>query len=350
MLTLPYQEWECYALFTTMNEWAQFLHDCGRRLSCILLEKVTANPDGDHGDEDVYRRIGTLENISDTYSFKMRYRVAEDSTVREAGSIRGMFEENPTGYTGKPEPKTWFNREEEGGDAESKATDVAGGTAEASANGRRDSASSTDTDYAEGEIWIWLVQYIQRKRWSIVREFKEKQDKGKRMMKEGSSNLERLGIHGQRNGGKGSDDESQVSRYGSLDNNNENEKCDERDEHNEQDEARENHKGYEQSDKDDDEEDRRRENLHLSVVIVQIHDNPSSNLPPIATAVDKRDAWRRLQEAQNLVSQTTAYGTNQPQDPAVALYQFDDVLHKWQELRGVVPWLERLEATEITLV
>ncbi|KAF5002473.1 hypothetical protein FDECE_10632 [Fusarium decemcellulare] len=350
MLTLPYQEWECYALFTTLNEWAQFLHDCGRRLSCILLERLSVDPESDHGVEDVYRRIGTLENINDTYSFKMRYRVAEDSTVREAGSIRGLFEENPTGYIGKPKPETWFNREEEGGDAQSKETDVAGDTAEASANGRRDSASSTDTDYAEGEIWIWLVQYIQRKRWSIVREFKEKKDKGEKMMKEGSSNLEQLRINGQRDGDKGNNDESQVSKCGSLDDNNESEKCDEQDEHNEQDEDEESHKGYEQSDKDDDEEDRRRENLHLSVVIVQIHDNPSSNLPPIATAVDKRDAWRRLQEAQNLVSQTPAYGTNQPQDPAAALYQFDDVLHQWQELRGVVPWLERLEATEITLV
>ncbi|KAF4943302.1 hypothetical protein FSARC_14956 [Fusarium sarcochroum] len=351
MLSLPYQEWECYALFTTLNEAAQFLRDCRRELSCILLENVTSNLDSDHGDENVYKRIGTLERISDTYSFKMRYRVAEDSTVREAGSFRDCFEENPTGYTGRPQPETWFNREEDGGAAESKETDVAEDTADASADGRRDSASSTDTDYAEGEIWIWLVQYIQRKRWSIVREFEEKQKKGKKTLKEGSSDLEQLGIHGQRNDDKVNDDESQVSKYGSPEDNNENDKCDEQDEQDGQDEAEEDHKGNEQSDKDnDEEEERRREDLHLSVVIVQTHDNPSSDLAPISTAVDKTDAWRRLQEAQNLVSQTTAYGTNQPHDPAATLYQFDDVLHEWQELRGVVPWLERLEATEIILV
>ncbi|KAJ4263315.1 hypothetical protein NW762_006133 [Fusarium torreyae] len=350
-LMLPYQEWECYALFTTLDEWAQFLRDCRRRLSCILLEKETANPDSDHGNKDVYRRVGTLENISDTYSFKMRYRVAEDSTVREAGSSREIFEMNPTGYAGKPQPDTWYSREEDSGATESKETDVASDTADAPANGRRDSVSSTDTDYAEGEIWIWLVQYIQRKRWSIIREEKEKQDKGGKMSMKGSTNLEQNGAHEQRDVDKGNNDESQVSKRGSPDDNSEREKCNEQDECNEEDEAEGDHEGNEQNVEDDDEEEERRlENLHLSVVIVQIHGNPSSNLPPIATAVDKRDAWKRLQEAQNLVSQTTAYGTNQPQDPAVALYQFDDVLYQWQELRGVVPWLERLEATEITLV
>ncbi|KAI8210176.1 hypothetical protein K4K52_012674 [Colletotrichum sp. SAR 10_76] len=379
MVTLPYQELECFALFTTLNEWAQFLCNCRRRLSCILLEKVTGDPDHGHEDESVYRRIGTLEDISDTYSFKMRYRVAENSTVREAGLSRDMFEENPTGYAGKPQPETWFHGEEDVGAAESDETDVAGDEVEASSSGRRDSASSTDADYAEGEIWIWLVQYIQRKRWSIIREYKEQQDKEKGRMK-GSSNLEQLGIRGQRTGDEGTDGESQVDNYGSLDNNIANEMCDDQDD--EQEEAEENDKGNEHSDQGDDEdedgkekadnskeeddnngqedsdsrgdsseeEDRHREDLHLSVVIVQIHNNPSSDLAPIGTAGDTRDAWKRLQEAKRFISQTMAYGENQPQDPAAALYQFDDVLHQWQELRGVVPWLERLETIDITLV
>ncbi|KAI8292942.1 hypothetical protein K4K59_006051 [Colletotrichum sp. SAR11_240] len=381
MVTLPYQEWECFALFTTLNEWAQFLFNCRRRLSCILLEKVPVNPNHGHEDENIYRRLGTLEDISDTYSFKMRYRVAKNSTVHEAGFSRDIFEENPMGYAGKPQPETWFHEEEDVRAAEAEETDAAGNEAESSPgpSGRRDSVSSKDTDCAEGEIWTWLVQYIQRKRWSIIREYEEQQDKGKGRM-EGSSNLEQLGTHGQCNGGRGTDGESQVEDNGSLDDNFANEICENKDDG--QGKAEENHENNENSDSGDDEdengekqvvgdedddssneeeysdsqgdgsdeEDRRRENLHLSVVILQIHDNPSSNLAPITTAADETDAWKQLQEAKLLISQTMAYGENQPQDPAAALYQFDDVLHRWQELLGVVPWLERLEATEITLV
>ncbi|KAF3805851.1 hypothetical protein GCG54_00015411 [Colletotrichum gloeosporioides] len=373
MVTLPYQEWECFALFTTLNEWAQFLCNCRRRLSCILLEMVTGNSGHGHVDENVYRRIGTLEDISDTYSFKMRYRVAENSTVREAGSSRDMFEENPTAFAGKPQPETWFHGQEDVGAAEAEETDVAGDEVEASASGRRDSASSTDTDYADGEIWTCLVQYIQRKRWSIIREFKEQQDEGKETQ-EGSSNLEQLGTCGQGNRGRGIDGESQGENYGSLNDSFGNKVCDDQDGGREETEGK--HKGNEHSDQGDDEdedgeeeadnnkeeedsdsrgdsseeEDRHREDLHLSVVIVQIHDNPSSGLAPMTTAVDTRDAWKRLQEAKTFISETMAHGKNQPQDPAAALYQFDDVLHQWQELRGVVPWLERLETIEITLV
>ncbi|KAJ5005559.1 hypothetical protein K4K48_006789 [Colletotrichum sp. SAR 10_66] len=370
MVTLPYQELECFALFTTLNEWAQFLCNCRRRLSCILLEKVTGDPDHGHEDESVYRRIGTLEDISDTYSFKMRYRVAENSTVREAGLSRDMFKENPTGYAGKPQPETWFH-EEDIGAAESEETDVAEDEVEASSSGRRDSASSTNTDYTEGEIWIWLVQYIQRKRWSIIRECKDQQNERKGR-KEGSSNLEQLGIRGQRTGGRGTADESQVENHDSLDDNIAKEMCADQDD--EQEEAEENDEDNGHSNQDDDEDEyeekadgngeddnneeedtdeeevRHREDLHLSVVIVQIHNNTSSDLAPITTAGDTRDAWKRLQEAKKFISQTMAYGENHPQDPAAALYQFDDVLHQWQELRGVVPWLERLQTIGITLV
>lgn len=35
----------------------------------------------------------------------LRYRVAPDATVLEAGFSRETYEENPTGYTGQPQPK-----------------------------------------------------------------------------------------------------------------------------------------------------------------------------------------------------------------------------------------------------
>ncbi|KAK2478627.1 hypothetical protein H9L39_11115 [Fusarium oxysporum f. sp. albedinis] len=35
----------------------------------------------------------------------LRYRVAPDATVPEAAFSRETYEENPTGYTGQPQPK-----------------------------------------------------------------------------------------------------------------------------------------------------------------------------------------------------------------------------------------------------
>ncbi|KAK8103480.1 HET-domain-containing protein [Apiospora kogelbergensis] len=102
-LLLPEQELECYAFFTSYQEWAQHLSSCERKFEALLLEKVDRSGGGE-SEPYHFRRIGSLDNISDEYGVKLRYKVAPDAQIPEAGVLRAAHVENPTGYSSRPGP------------------------------------------------------------------------------------------------------------------------------------------------------------------------------------------------------------------------------------------------------
>jgi hypothetical protein len=417
-LSLPYQEFECYALFTTLDEWAQFRWDCRRELACLLLEKVAV--DVDRGSEETgryYKRVGTL-HTTDTYSFKMRYQVAPDAEVPEAGSLRDIYEENPTRYTGIPPPDKWYDsrkgaaatkldaertqeefdpENENGGVSECPKSEATLDATGSSLMSRSDSeGSSSDSDSAV-DIWGLLVQYISRNRWMIIRDFKEEAkeaekaasldgeenelDEGEQHVAENDSedSESQPNTHNHSHGGawirdqntqseaKNAHIEAQNETPGLEESNNTSSapehvesyssSCSDAEDINENVESNEpgeceshGESDGHREDSDEERKKRRQEYLHLGAVIFQLHKHPSSGLTPIHDADDLEEAWNQLQEALDLQSETVAYGTDQPHDPEAALYQFDDVLHMWQKLYNVVPWLRRLEVCDITLI
>lgn len=80
---LPSCGLDCYALFTTLQETG----DCKRQLSCVLLKHESVIHNGPY-QYHTYKRIGTMDNIGDLYSFKLRYRVAPSVKVPDAGVSR----------------------------------------------------------------------------------------------------------------------------------------------------------------------------------------------------------------------------------------------------------------------
>ncbi|XEV04377.1 hypothetical protein FSHL1_009664 [Fusarium sambucinum] len=83
---LPSRGLECYALFTTLHESATDETECQRQLTCILLEHDPAIHKGFYPNH-TYKRIGTMDEISDLYSFKLRYRVAPSAKFPEVGVL-----------------------------------------------------------------------------------------------------------------------------------------------------------------------------------------------------------------------------------------------------------------------
>ncbi|KAI9148489.1 hypothetical protein HJFPF1_12321 [Paramyrothecium foliicola] len=413
-LKLPYQEWECYALFTTLGEWGQFQWNCERQLSCLLLEKAVAEEHGGSAkDENYYRRIGTLDHLNDLYSFKLRYQVAKDTAIREAGFSRETFQENPTGYTGQPQSEPWYRKgdstalksdqEGEGGSTrESQTGDMPASVGETSSEDEHDSLSTKKKDESAGDAWDLLAQYICRNRWLIIQDFKEEKETEEKTVNSDSksSGLLYNGKHKEdghdsqtiNDGASQGDvavntnsDSSSTEKHEHIETNRvvketKNDsmvqsetqdttragaqvtsRCSSNDGKGEDSEGSNEDQGHGEDQEGDEKsrngdevvaerDERRQEVLRLGAVIYKLHNHPSSGLAPISGAEGRDKIWAQLQETLWLDSETVAYGTDQPHDPVAAMYQFDDVLDMWQEKQGVAPWLRRLEACEITLV
>ncbi|QPC58080.1 hypothetical protein HYE67_000311 [Fusarium culmorum] len=89
---LPSCGLDCYALFTTLQETG----DHGRHLSCVLLEHDSVVHNGPY-QYHTYKRIGTMDNIGDLYSFELRYRVAPSVKVPDASVSRMDLGDTCTG-------------------------------------------------------------------------------------------------------------------------------------------------------------------------------------------------------------------------------------------------------------
>ncbi|KAL4727961.1 hypothetical protein ACLX1H_004665 [Fusarium chlamydosporum] len=401
---LTSRAFECYALFTTLDEWAQHRSDCQRRLTCLLLESESAIHNGSCR-YNQYKRIGTLDNISDLYSFKLRYCVTPKAKVPEVGLSRDMWDEDAMTYLEQPPPDSWFQSNDDTAVTKPKQGDMSDTgiiceDCNAVNNGGQSLPSQQQvpvhkkTDQVEEDIWYLLAQYLCWVRWIIIREFKEEEasdstfystsgesvtdeseweqedhqpkadgaaDNGSRsnavdVTKNKDQKGEARGVSTRRESESENplDDTKGVLSKDETDVSSPNTKFNEMsqdlqapDRH-----VKEGDNGNDTTDKDetsDERKNRRREILHLANVILRIHDHPSSGLNPITGAENEDEAWDRLQQVVWFESETRAYGTNFRQDPKAALYQFDDVLSMWQKTYGLVPWLEQLETSEFTI-
>ncbi|CAF3443463.1 unnamed protein product [Fusarium graminearum] len=406
-LNLQSREFECYGLFTTLNEWAQDRSRCWRRLACVLLEYESATHNGPHT-YCQYKRIGTLDDISDFYSFKLRYGVVSDARVPEAGVPRGGWDENATDYAGPPPPETWFHK---GHDTMNDKLNQkeAGGSRQGGNISEENDQSCSDEQPGHGngkkrepldDIWYLLAQYLSWVRWIAIRESRENEEpestvystagESETGQSEREEEEEEEGHQAhQPHGNSAVGDCIKGNETARLDEHNENNEtklvspkmngegeessedtdsaCEgseirspsstdfivttERDEGNQ--DADDGDSGKDDTKEDEQDEKRkknRQETLHLGSVILRIHDHASSGLEPITGAENEDEAWGRLQEVLWFETQMRAYGANYRDDPKAAMYQFDDVLEMWQKTYGVVPWLERLEVSEFRIV
>ncbi|KIL87903.1 hypothetical protein FAVG1_08784 [Fusarium avenaceum] len=410
-LVLPYQEYECYGLLTTIDEWAQYRSGCRRQLECLLLEKVPGNGQ----EEDHYRRVGTLSQFNDMVSFKLRYQVAPDSTVPEAGVSRNVWEENPKGYTGRPvhetNPVTTTEPEEAPTDTATapRDSDVATSDAEASSDEADDDSSELGGDEDQRNIWWLLKEYVCWVRWMIIRDAKEKREKEKQKQKkknqeeenavkasesdmqdserEDEEEKEEDGDDSQtksenstsdpkRDKGitaliddKEADDETETpsaEMEGNCESPIEASNAAEEQaspspssasedrvsvKESEGDEGDEDGKSDAEKDKAEKMEILKQEYGIIMNIILRLHEHPSSALDSVLKADDRDKAWKEaLQKYVFLTSDTVAWGTDLAPDLEAALYQFDDVLDKWSALHDLVPWLRRLETSEVLLI
>ncbi|KAF5001919.1 hypothetical protein FGRMN_703 [Fusarium graminum] len=338
---VPYQEFEYHALFTTVDEWAQFPSDCRRRLVCLLLEET--------GSPNEYWRVGTLEEISDSYSFKLRYQAAPDTTIPEAGCLRQDWIENPFGYTGQPPP------------------------------GLVQDDSSSDENDEPDDIWDLLAEYVCKFRWPIIRNAKEKREKereAERSCSEGSevdagqeeddhdgklqselsstvgSSREEDDAH--TTADKEREAEAEITDEERNSNTNPAETIENTRETGQVDFPNCSEDQGSDEEEENEKEKRKRERyqdcMNLANVVYRTHENPSSGLTSWGAESDPDEAWRRSQYSVVFRSNTPAYGDEELSDLEEVLYQFDDVLDMWRERSGVAPWLRRLEAAEIRLV
>ncbi|SPJ84155.1 related to tol protein [Fusarium torulosum] len=443
-LVLSFQEYECYGLLTTIDEWAQYRSGCRRQLECLLLEKVPGNGQ----EEDRYRRVGTLSQFNDMVSFKLRYQVAPDSTVPEAGVSRNIWVENPKGYTGRPvHGASYVAPVEQDQEAptetatEPRDGDIATHDAETSSNKGEDETIELEGDEDLNDIWWLLKEYLCWVRWMIIRDAKEKREEEKEKEKEKenatkASDFEESDMQdSEREDGEEEEeeedgDDSQTKSEISTGNANrdrgitasidvneadtrtgtpsaemkenhessteasdtaekpeqplpissgtsedrvsaeENEGNEDSDEADEGDEADGDDEGDEDEEDDETEEDDKdsksdvkkdkaakklevvkEEYGILSNIILRLHEHSSSALDSILKADDREKAWKEVtRKYLFLKSKTVAWGTDQVPDIEAALYQFDDVLDKWRDLNDLVPWLRRLEASEVLLI
>ena len=328
-LCLDGQEFECYAFFTTIAEWAQNLLTCGRKATCILLEAVEDR-------ENAFRRIGTMDKISDEYSFKMRYTVAPGIENAEAGLPRSLFVENSIGYQGPPD--------------------------------RANPLTASPTKASPPSTWDLLSEFIRRNRWAVIWWAKDKDKSAKREAEKKQENCE--------SDAPGSFEKSQQQQ--------EQEEEEEEDQDQEDldqaylsagdsdggeplraspDEANvgdsdngrnsgETSKPSEISDSSDDSDIHEKydilnnlRRIPFNELVTQIWQHPSCG---ILRLNNEEDEVRVIKEAQDWISETKAYGSHLP--PSEALYQFDDVLDRLKDEQGAVPWLQRLDTVKITLV
>ncbi|CAG1986072.1 unnamed protein product [Fusarium graminearum] len=294
---LPFCGLDCYALSTTLQE----TEDCGRQLSCVLLEHDSVIHNGPY-QYHKYKRIGTMDTIGDLYSFKLRYRVAPSVKVPDAG-VSLM-----------------------------------------------DSGDTCKVEYVSGDIWNLLSQYLGCVRWDVISRFKE------------SGMPDTNGYSSLEEDEEDEEDESEweedslPSLRQSVTRINDNEEetgvppvfpqalteC----------------KGLpddintavEEQQIEDASEKHRQRLRDLRNIVLCIHDHPFSGLVNITDTENATEATDRMQQVLSFESQTVAYGTNMREDPGEVLYQFDDVLDMWQKTHGVVPWLERLETSVFTIV
>ncbi|CAJ0545123.1 Ff.00g085960.m01.CDS01 [Fusarium sp. VM40] len=433
-LVLPYQEYECYGLFTTIDEWTQYRDDCRRQIDCLMLEKVGTNDAG----EDQYQRVGTLTGFSDMASFKLRYQIAPDSTVPETGVSRDMWVENPKGYTGRPvygpSHITPVQTEEEAPietTAEPGDEDVAAGDDEASSNEGDDETLELGGDEDQKNIWWLLKEYMCWKRWMILRDAREKREKEEEREKENAKqasesdesemqdsesedekeekeeegdDLQTKTEMSTSDANRGrvitttiGDDETcedigtisagmkdnhespteasetaekseqtspdspsasenrvsaEKSEGGEGDEDNEN-----NDDGSEDDEGSEDYGGDEdgksdaQKAKAEKMEILKQEYGIIMNIILRLHEHSSSALDSVLKADDREKVWKEaVRKYLWLTSKTAAWGTDLTPDLEAALYQFDDVLDEWRDLHDLVPWLRRLETSEVFLI
>lgn len=404
-LNLPSREFECYGLFTTLDEWAPNRSQCRRRLACVLLEHESGTHKGPYTYHQ-YKRIGTLDDISDLYSFKLRYQIVSGAIVAEAGVPRGEWDESPTDYAGRPPPETWFQKEHVSTNDELDQKETGNSDQGRVTPEEVDHSFSDETpDHGNGmrgepldDIWYLLAQYLSWVRWIAIRESKEnKEPESTVYSTSGESETDWSEWDEQEEGhqvdqpyGHGAvEDRTGGGKAAMLDNDNENSEtlpvppkmnrgsgksledtdsaCEGSEIHSpssidfiattegdggekdadDRDSSNDDTKGDE---KDEKRKKNRQETLHLANVILRIHDHASSGLEPITGAENEDEAWGRLQEVLWFETQTRAYGSNYREDPMAAMYQFDDVLEMWQKIYGVVPWLEWLDVSEFKIV
>ncbi|KAF0643236.1 hypothetical protein FPSE5266_09574 [Fusarium pseudograminearum] len=291
---LPSCGLDCYALFTTLQETG----DRGRQLSCVLLEHDSVVHNGPY-QYHTYKRIGTMDNIGDLYSFKLRYRVAPSVKVPDAGVLR------------------------------------------------MDSGDTCAEEDVLEDIWTLLSQYLRYVRLDVMSRFKETGIPDTN----GYSSLEDDEEEEESEWGEDSfpSQRQSVTRI----NDNEDETgirpvspqalTESRILPDDMDAAI--GEGHIQ---DAVAKDRHRQRLRD--IVLCIHDHPFSGLANITGTKNEAEAADRLRQVSSFESQTVAYGTNIREDPGEVLYQFDDVLDMWQKTHGVGPWLERLETSVFTIV
>ncbi|OBS23336.1 hypothetical protein FPOA_03885 [Fusarium poae] len=277
---LPSLGLECYALFTTLQESANDEIECQRHLACILLEYGSVEHNG-HYQYHTYKRIGTMDNISDLYSLKLRYQVAPTATIPEAAVLQDDIWALLSQYLSYNRRSVIRKFRKSGVPDESGYSTV--------------EVSETDDSEWEEELWTSRPQ-----RAVNVNENEEQTE-----VQSVSSEMfdESTGLP---------DDLSTTSEQEQVD-----------------DEAQRHHP----------------ELVDLRDIITRIHNHPSSGVTPITAAEDKEEVSHNLQQILSFESETVAYGVNIQEDPGAILYQFDDLLRICQKKYNVVPWLKQLESS-----
>jgi hypothetical protein len=297
IIRLDYQEHECYAFLTTLAETGQDLPSCERELSCLLLDAVD-------GKENVYKRIGSLNGVSDDYSFKLRYSVKEGG---EAGLSRLLHIENDIAYQG-PE-----------------------------------SADTTTVQRRVPDIWNLLAEFVRRYRWIAIAWEKTKEKEKEAWRKR---QRERENRKASQTGGESSEDAEGDSEKDSEESAAEEEEEESTGVYSPASEPSSSNglsrPAFVETDTITNFEELRK--VTYRSLIHQIRMHPSSGLQS-STDDDER---QMVQYVASILPTTEAFGSELP--PAQALYQFDEVLEEWRDRQGVVPWLERLDVVDIILI
>ncbi|KAM0307985.1 hypothetical protein ACHAPM_000720 [Fusarium culmorum] len=293
---LPSCGLDCYALFTTLQETG----DHGRHLSCVLLEHDSVVHNGPY-QYHTYKRIGTMDNIGDLYSFELRYRVTPSVDIPDASVSRMDLGDTCTGE-----------------------------------------------DVSE-DIWNLLSQYLRCVRWDVISRFKKKgiPDTNRYSSleedEEDESEWEEDSMPSRpQSVTRLNDDEEEtgvrpVSPQALTENKRLPDDID----------AAVEEVQIEDAAADERYSQRLRD---LGNIVLCIHDHPFSGLANMTGTENAAEAADHLQQVLSFESQTVAYGTNIREDPGEVLYQFDDVLDMWQKTHSVVPWLEQLETSVFTIV
>ncbi|KAM0189717.1 hypothetical protein ACHAPI_009907 [Fusarium lateritium] len=95
----------------------------------------------------------------------------------------------------------------------------------------------------------------------------------------------------------------------------------------------------------------RQEYLTMANIFLRLHEHPSTTLDSVLKAEDRNEAWSEARQRYFFLrSRTEAWGTHETPDLEAALYQFDDLLDTWRDKYDFVPWLRRLEVSEVVLI